>query len=435
MPPTTTLLAEATCPHCWERFQPEQVLWISEHVRLMGDPMLGDVQQKRFPPSRFTWEGNALDEMGVACTGLACPRCRLPLPRMLLEVDPLFVSILGAPSSGKSFFLASMTWQLRHELATRFAISFTDVDASLNRELNACEESLFLNGSPHEVVPLLGLIKKTEREGDLYNSVTYPGGQAVQYPRPFVFALRAQPQHPGQGEGARLTQALCVYDNAGEHFEPGQDTAASPTTRHVARSQLLLFLFDPTRDHRFRALCRHGQLAGAADPRDRLSRQEMIMNEAAARVRRFAGLSSTAKHDRPLIVVLTKSDEWAHLLDTPIPGEPWVRVREDGLYALSVESILERSQSIRRLMLKHCREFVAAAEDFASDVTYIAVSALGDRLEVDPKTEKLGIRPCNIQPSWVTVPMIYGLGRVASRLIPRVKPRPVGGTNGPHPKH
>jgi hypothetical protein len=400
----------------------------------MGDSMLGEVHQKRFPPSRFTWEGNAIDEMGIACTTLACPRCHLPMPRMLLEVGPLFVSILGAPTSGKSFFLAAMTWQLRQELAARFAISFTDVDASLNQLLNHYEQSLFLSDRPDEVVPMSDLIQKTEREGALYNNVTYPGGQSVQYPRPFVFALRAQPHHPGQGEGAQLSKALCVYDNAGEHFEPGQDTAASPTTRHVARSQLLFFLFDPTRDHRFRALCHHGRLAGAADPRDRFSRQEMIMNEAAARVRRYAGLSSTAKHDRPLIVVLTKSDEWAHLLDGPVPEEPWARVREDGLHALNVESILERSERLRRLMVKHCREFVSAAEDFASDVTYIAVSALGDRLEVDPKTERLGIRPRNIQPSWVTVPMIYGLGRVASRLIPRVKPRPGGGTNGSHPK-
>ncbi len=35
------LLTQITCPHCWERFPPEQVLWVSEHIDLLGDPLLG----------------------------------------------------------------------------------------------------------------------------------------------------------------------------------------------------------------------------------------------------------------------------------------------------------------------------------------------------------------------------------------------------------
>src|SRR5215203_4780290 len=101
-PAGAKLLSQVTCPHCWEHFLPEQVLWVSEHVELLGDAMLGADHQRRFLPSRFTVEGNALDPAGVACTSLACPRCHLSIPRVILEVDPLFVSVLGAPSSGKS---------------------------------------------------------------------------------------------------------------------------------------------------------------------------------------------------------------------------------------------------------------------------------------------------------------------------------------------
>ncbi len=38
----------------------------------------------------------------------------------MLEMEPLFVSILGAPASGKSYFLTAMTWQLRRTLPTPF---------------------------------------------------------------------------------------------------------------------------------------------------------------------------------------------------------------------------------------------------------------------------------------------------------------------------
>ncbi len=85
------LLSQVTCPHCWERFQPEQVLWISEHVDLLGDPLLGPEQEQRFLPSRFTLDGDAIDARGMTCRALACPRCHLPVPRAMLEMEPLSV--------------------------------------------------------------------------------------------------------------------------------------------------------------------------------------------------------------------------------------------------------------------------------------------------------------------------------------------------------
>ncbi len=117
---------------------------------------------------------------------------------------------------------------------------------------------------------------------------------------------------------------LCLYDNAGEHFQPGQDTASSPVTRHLARSRAVMFLFDPTQDPRFRSACR-GALGGegSAQHAARLSRQETILNEAAARIRRHAGMPHTGTYERPLVVVLSKLDEWNHLLDTESGGDPW----------------------------------------------------------------------------------------------------------------
>ena len=87
------------------------------------------------------------------------------------------------------------------------------------------------------------------------------GSRRSTYPRPFLFTMQPQDGHPG-GDPARLARMLCLYDNAGEHFQPGQDTATSPVTRHLARSRAILFLFDPTQDPRFRAVCRGSDSPG-----------------------------------------------------------------------------------------------------------------------------------------------------------------------------
>ncbi len=87
------LLAQVVCPHCWERFQPADVLWISEHLDLLGDPRLGPERQQRFLPSRFTITGDAIDARGMTCQHLACPHCHLPIPRdardgAIIHLDP-----------------------------------------------------------------------------------------------------------------------------------------------------------------------------------------------------------------------------------------------------------------------------------------------------------------------------------------------------------
>jgi len=316
------LLDRITCPHCWEHFAPEKVLWISEHQDLLGDPKLGPEQQQRFLPTRFTVTGEAVDARGFACQQLACPSCHLAVPRPFLEMEPLFLSIFGAPGSGKSYLLAAMTWELRKVLPLNFAMSFSDADPVLNRVLNDYEESLFSSPRADELVPLANLIRKTEEQGELYDMVAY-GTQNVSYPRPFVFAMQPQLSHPNAAKAESLSRVICLYDNAGESFQPGKDTVASPVTRHMAQSRSLFFVFDPTQDSRFRKHC--DEKLGPASAA-KMSRQEPILQEAAARIRRYVGLKQTDKHSRPLIVIVTKCDAWLHLTGEDPSHEPWKEV-------------------------------------------------------------------------------------------------------------
>lgn len=420
--PPDNLLARVVCPHCWEAFPPEQVLWISEHSDLLGDPLLGPEQPQRFLPSRFSIKGDALDAKGIVCRSLACPKCHLGIPRSALETRTLFLSILGAAASGKSYFLTAMIHELRRVMPSDFAVTFGDVDPTTNRIINECEDSLFFNPDSDQFTPLGNLIRKTELEGELYETIAL-GNQAISYPRPFLFDLRLKPEHSKAPDAARLAQILCLYDNAGEHFLPGKDTTATPVTRHLAQSRALLFVLDPTQDQRFVAAIRlRGQGQGMV-AKGRLSRQEMILHEAIVRIRRHTGLSPNEKHPRPLIVVLTKLDQWAALLPDDDHSEPWRKLPGMTQAGLDIERIEQRSLQLRQLLVENCPEIVNAAEGFAQDVFYIATSALGDQARFDPESGFLGIRPQDIRPRWVTVPLLYTLVRTSPGFIARFRRR------------
>ena len=163
---------------------------------------MGEDEQQRFLPTRFDPQGKAIDVKGVPCKDLACPRCHLPIPRSLLEMKPLFISILGAPSSGKSYFLAAMTWQLRQTLRDGFHLSFADADPLANQILSDYEATLFLNSNADSLVRL----RKTEPEGELYQSVRF-GTREVWYPRPFVFSVQPVEGHPDFKDRRNLSRA------------------------------------------------------------------------------------------------------------------------------------------------------------------------------------------------------------------------------------
>ncbi len=223
------LVKRVTCPHCWHEFRPDQILWVSQHEELMGDAVLKEEGQ-RFLPTRFTLEGQAIDARGMVCSALACPSCHLVLPRVLIENEVTFISIIGSAGSGKSNFLATMTWELRQTLAKDFAIIFADGDKEANWILNRYEETLFLPEDPERPV----VLDKTRTQGDLYRSLTI-AGQETQLPKPFLFSLHPGAEHPRAKYRARLGRIVCLYDNskralqrrAGYGIEPG-DSASFP---------------------------------------------------------------------------------------------------------------------------------------------------------------------------------------------------------------
>jgi len=114
-------------------------------------------------------------------------------------MPPLFASIAGTPSCGKTYFLASMTWRLRHSLPRSFAMTFADADPVSNLLLNEYENQQFFSPTPDVIVKLA----KTQEHGDLYDTVMY-GDQLVEYPKPFLFTIRPSANHPNHAQSARV---------------------------------------------------------------------------------------------------------------------------------------------------------------------------------------------------------------------------------------
>lgn len=422
-PTTIPLVTRVTCPHCWERFSPDAALWVAQHPELLGDPRLGSDHYLRFLPTRFALSGAAIDAKGSVCNLLACPRCHLKIPRAMFEMPGVFVSLFGGPASGKSYLLSAMTWQLRRLLPEYFQLGFSDADPEMNLRLQQYESLQFLNPNPNE----LARIEKTEQKGSMfYDSVQF-GEQKVEYPRPILFSMAPLAGHPNFEQAAAIANVLCLYDNAGESFQPGEDTAASPVTQHLAQSRVLLFAFDPTQDVRFRHAC-HGrtndpQMVERAErlPHEGAVRQDAILVEAARRIRHHAGLAETSRHSRPLIVIVTKFDCWASLLSEEPLQHLCVTDPSNRRSAVRIGEIERVSLVLRELLVRLTPELVAAAEGFAHEVLYVPASATGCSPEVDPRDGQLKIRPRDLRPLWVEAPLLYSLSKWMRGLVPFVR--------------
>ena len=374
------------CPYCRTVSLLEDVLSVSTSPSLLGDLVLGEGEQRRFLPSQFTGNGLAIDSEGGVCTEIACPRCHMALPRMLLETPQMVMSVIGAAGAGKSVFLASSMWQCRQVLGRMFGVSFMDLDPVSNRWINAYEEKLFFQ----EDDQTLQQIEKTDLQASNVCRTVMLDGDSVLLPLPSFFQLRTKtdPQ----------PQSLVVYDSAGEHFRAGADTQASAVTLNMLNADVLFFMFDPSADPRFRPMLDHG--TGTAH--NYAQRQDVLLAEMAARIRRHMGNRSESRLTKPLIFGVSKADLLCQHL--PLDAEIYKKI-DDKRYALDLNALRCVSEATEALLNDITPEVTATAHDIASEVWFVPVSALGH----NPMRE--GVRPCDIKPLWTELPVVFTLAK------------------------
>jgi len=419
--PKPALLKKTTCPNCWFNFLPEESLWISVHSRLAGEARLptsttGRAEQKRFIAERFDVEGRAIDAEGSPCTQIACPRCLLSFPRAALEVPSIVYSLLGAPGSGKSVFLASMTFMMRQQAAA-LGLRFQDGDLTLNKLLLEDERRLFLDAGSDGYRQFDEAVQKTQTDDIRYRTSIIDGHEA-RFVYPFTFLIAPAAGHPYDATERSVARLLCLYDNAGEHFLPGVDTAEAPMTRHLAASDGIMYTFDPTKDRRFlRELGERGDARAGSD------RQDTVLMEAANRVRDHAGLSSTTKIPQTLVVVLTKFDVWRSLLPRAQEVSP-LRMHPNGrIQVVSRDDLDTLSHLCHGLLRRLCPEVVSAAESVSDSVYYVPAAAVGMDVQKDLKSGAMKFRGAECEPHGVLVPLLSLLTNSAPRLVQSVRKR------------
>jgi hypothetical protein len=429
------LLGRITCPHCWNQYAPEDSLWISsDHDTLRDDAKIRG-EPRRFPAERFDVSGDAIDARGARCAALACPECHLEVPRVCYEFPPFFVSIVGGPGCGKSFFLPAMTWTLRTVLPRKFASEFLDADPVFNLKLHEYERSLFLNPKRDEVVTIEKTMATAGQEG-LYDQVVL-GGKTVAFARPFLFRLQPGDQHPEVGNRGQTARTVCLYDNAGElylpSFQPGDTFRA---TDHLGRADLTMFLFDPTQDMRFRDACRGKSRDPQMQVRDQEFKREAailqhtILLTAATRMKRLRGLAESERHDGPLVVILTKLDAWSALIPNceALLQTKYMRPLSrsgavgEALHTYLPGAVRQVSDVLRSVLLTHAPDIVSAAEGFSSNVTYVACSATGRNVQAFEggagADAAFGIRPRDVKPFWCDLPFLIGLHQNGLSCLP-----------------
>lgn len=394
---------EFTCPACWLRFDRGDVMHIAAHASLRGDPVLGEEAMIRFNATRFNDRGQAVDAMGIPVTDLSCPHCRRKLPPSFLDIPQHIISIVGAPSSGKSYYLSVLVKVLQHTLFKNYGAAFYDGDPSENIRLTEMKNKLFSASTPAEAK-----LAKTDLEGDMYIEVPRMG-RKVRMPKPFVFNM-GRPERPDQ------TVSMVFYDNAGEHFEPGISNLEKPGAQHVAAASGIIFLFDPTYNLEFRK-----RLSGHHDPQikdRRFDQQDTLLAEMNARVKTILSLDFREKIRTPLAVIVGKCDVWQGIVGEENFRNP---VRQG---ILDLAAIKHNSSLVREMLLEIAPPIVANAEAVSEDVMFFPVSAFGCSPEVVGKDAKgqaiFSPDPNKISPIMVDVPMLWLVSHFEPNLVQAV---------------
>jgi hypothetical protein len=395
---------EFTCPVCWFRFDRGDVMNIAVHASLRGDPILGEEYMQRFLSSRFNDRGQALDAMGLAAPEIACPHCRRKLPPNFLDQPHHIFSIVGAPSSGKSYYLSVLVKMMQDIAFKRFGVTFRDAAPSENAVLNDMRKHLFSAGTPEEAY-----LAKTDLEGALYETLPRQGRQ-VRLPKPFVFRMTQK----DRGEDGF---SIVFYDNAGEHFEPGRNSADSPGAQHIAVASGIFFLFDPLYNPEFRR-----KLDGHSDPQleqRRSDQQDILLAESEARIKEILGLSSSERISTPLAVIAGKSDAWLDMLGAE-PLKPALDNGPDGA-RVRLDHIHENSERVRKILLGISPAIVANAEAISSDVMFFAASPLGHppvRFKDSEGHIRIGPDPVKLNPQRVEDATLWVLSKIAPSMFP-----------------
>jgi len=420
------------CPHCWHTFDPRKALYIENKPEGMmkGDPVIGhgdDVQARILPDVVVVDKatGRTMDPDGYELFERACPMCHLQVPADLLDKRPIIMSMAGAPSSGKSYFITVMLHNLRRQLAAGFHLAFNYADSHDVQNFIKFEDMLFHKRRGEEV-----RLPRTLEQGDDFNVRVTIDGAPTELPKAFLFSMQATPSNvESEAVQERLHQNFALYDNAGELFNlRGPNDPTLRMTGHLRYCDIVFFVFDPLQDQDFR----HKLRDVSDDPQleffetqGRNRPQDEILQAVANQMKRLRGVAGPKKLDVPLIVVVQKYDAWKDLLPSHVKfDDSSVAMYEDaGTSGVDFAELNRISLHMREFLNGVSPTFIATAEAAFATVRYLPVSASGCSPTLDESTAAQVFRAGEIKPWRVTDPMLWLLQRFG--LVRKARSKPV----------
>lgn len=406
------------CPVCWLQFEVKDIMHIARHESLRGDPVLAVLnpdEMLRFKATTFNARRQAIDPCGVPCTEIACPHCRQRLPPGYIGNKHHILSIVGDHAAGKSYYLSVMIRELAESIFRQFDVRFHDADPFGNALLNDMVKSLFGAQTPEQA-----RVMKTVLDGATYLKVPRLG-RVVAVPKPFVFYLETTATKDVKKDDRSTKEAehrcsVILYDNAGEHFQPGADDDRSPGAQHIANSAGILFLFDPFNNPRFRQRI---AALGLSDPqleKPILDQQQIILAEMRVRLAKLLNLGLGKKVSTPMAVLVGKCDAWMGLLQGDAFRNP---IQKGGLSRSAIE---HNSALVRGLMMDIAPTVVANAEGISSRVCYFPVSSFG---HTPVKTEIDGAfavvpDPKKLRPIMTEAPPLWLFSQFEPEMVPLI---------------
>ena len=404
----------AICPHCWFEFLPEKAFFIAGHQELSSkrDSVLRNLAKLRLSPSEVKVDSKGVfrDSKGYHVPDRACPCCHLQIPLELLEKRPIFLSVAGLQSAGKTYFLTVMLHVLRLLLNTKFDISFDYSDSAELKTFTDLEDELFNKGAD-----TWAFLERTNPAG-VFNEVTLDGVK-VELTKPILFLMKPTATFiENEIPKKEMVHTFALYDNAGELFKLGKDR--DPTFRaidHLGVADAIMFVFDPLQDEKTQLkLIKNGN----KDPgllelvKDKIfAPQDKMLLSVITNAKKLRNLTHSEKIEIPLLVCVQKFDVWKSLLPSwAIIDDGSIEFSQSkGVFGLDYPELNRNSLLIRAFINDICPSFVTIAEDNFSSVRFFSVSAFGgspESAEVGGKP-KLAVRSGYLQPFRVADPILW----------------------------
>lgn len=360
------------CPHCFKKFHPEAVMFrathskendieycLQEDIRLNtyldkfglegSDELEAVIDPKTIPMEKCMYVDEVLmsikDKYDIETKKRICPYCHNDLPYSAGRAPSNIIAIIGPSQVGKSVYMTSLIHTLETATAHHFEAACLPINADTSRRFKDYYLDPLFNQNM--------LIESTQKE---------------KKQEPFIFQFKFKDTN-------KAPLSLVFFDVAGEGMV--EEEYLDLYANHIKNAEGILFLVDPLQlsTIRSKVILNQGDKTG-----DFTSRYQEPRDVIVTLAEHFIGRQEDGKTNIPTAVVVTKSDMLAYVADEE---ESYVKANSNifnnyvhkGVFNL--EEYENINGEVQRFIEKVDRAFKDAIEVHFNDVSYFAVSALG----------------------------------------------------------